>query len=86
MLAAPAMAPAMPANLTTEESTPLLAKPMTSDTFDTKPSLIPNTAARARPPDTERCPGCCSLVEMNVWRLMDVTLVGFGRRSSVRCA
>jgi hypothetical protein len=44
----------MPARRTTEESTPDAAKPSINDTFDTRPSLTPNTEARARPPETER--------------------------------
>ena len=51
---APATAPAKPARRTMVESTPLAANPRMSETFETKPSLIPKTAARARPPDTER--------------------------------
>ena len=51
----PAMAPARPARRTIEASTPPPANPRISDTFDTSPSLIPNTAARAEPPVTERC-------------------------------
>ncbi len=51
---APATAPAMPARRTTEVSTPDAANPRSNETFDTSPSLTPNTAARARPPDTAR--------------------------------
>ena len=54
MLTAPATAPAIPARRTIDESAPLAANPRISDTFDTSPSLTPNTAARARPPATER--------------------------------
>src|SRR5512141_2822854 len=60
MLVAPAMAPAIPARRTTDGATPAPAKPMTNETLETSPSLTPNTAARARPPATERCPGCDS--------------------------
>jgi hypothetical protein len=45
----PAIAPASPARRTMDESAPEPAKPRISDTFDTSPSLIPNTAARASP-------------------------------------
>src|SRR3954471_2676267 len=58
MLTEPAIAPAIPARRTRLEFTPLPANQITSDTLDTRPSLIPNTPARARPPDTERCGGC----------------------------
>jgi len=54
MLIDPAMAPARPARRTTLESAPPPANPTISDTLDTNPSLAPNTAARARPPATDR--------------------------------
>ena len=36
---------------------PAPANPMTNETFETSPSLTPNTAARARPPATGTVPG-----------------------------
>ncbi len=57
---APATAPARPASRTISVSTPEPAKPRISETFETSPSLMPNTAARASPPDTERCSPCAS--------------------------
>ena len=54
MLVAPAIAPANPASRTTDDATPAPANPITNDTLDTSPSLTPKTAARARPPATER--------------------------------
>jgi hypothetical protein len=75
MLAAPAMAPAIPASRTTFPPTLLPAKPITRDTFDTSPSLMPKTAARARPPDTDRCPACCSAGMVKECLLTDSTLV-----------
>ena len=66
MLIAPAIAPARPARRTMLALTPLPEKPITSDTFEISPSLVPNTAARASPPETERWPGCAS-----VWRRND---------------
>ena len=54
MLMPPASAPANPASRTTDDVAPPPAKPRMSDTFDTSPSLTPNTAARATPPVTTR--------------------------------
>ena len=50
----PATAPARPARRTTPTATPEPAKPSSSETLETSPSLAPNTAARARPPLIER--------------------------------
>ncbi len=74
----PAIAPASPARRTMDESAPEPAKPRMSDTFDTSPSLMPNTAARARPPDTERWPPWSSS------RVMVVTLPGAESAWSLR--
>ena len=54
MLAAPATAAAMPARRTTLASTPPAAKPIISETLETKPSLKPKTPARADPPASAR--------------------------------
>ena len=44
---APAMRPARPARRTTPAAGSAPATPRISETFDTRPSLTPNTAARA---------------------------------------
>src|SRR5258706_12953465 len=74
MLVAPAMAPARPASRTTDDATPALANPITSDTLETSPSLTPKTAARASPPATERWPGCDSARRRKEWLLIRHTL------------
>ncbi len=51
---APANSPVMPANRTREGSVLAPAKPRINATFETRPSLTPNTAARADPPCTSR--------------------------------
>src|SRR3954453_8657602 len=51
---APAMSPARPASRTTPGAGSAPATPRIRPTFDTRPSLTPNTAARAAPPRTSR--------------------------------
>ena len=51
---APATSPASPASRTTAGAGSAPATPRISPTFDTSPSLTPNTAARAAPPWTSR--------------------------------
>src|SRR5207237_5189562 len=51
---APATRPASPASLTTPAAGPAPATPRMSETLVSRPSLMPNTAARAAPPWTSR--------------------------------
>ena len=75
----PATAPAKPASRTTELAAPDPANPKISDTLDTRPSLAPNTAARANPPDTGRWPVCGSAEEAFISsRVASVFTVGRG--------
>ena len=52
---APPMSPAIPASRTDPADAWAPAMPRISDTLETSPSLMPNTAARAPPPLTLRC-------------------------------
>ena len=52
---APARSPAKPATRTNDAWVEAPAKPRMSATFETRPSLTPNTAARDQPPCTSRC-------------------------------